>query len=444
VVKDLENTIKQTTTIQPPIAPPVTPPPDSSYGGIQDTGLQFYLVDLTPYGGKKGSPRKVKNIEVDDGSWIRLKATHEKRLSLDITLPVPVSASSIAIVSNLDNAHYVKDDVTTTVLTVYTKSGNHRFEIKAGVHSSEWNRGETGGADHRFPKENHLGDKRWLAVFNLPQGSVITGMRFDHRDTDKKYYHAGAAPGFCLRGITLIRNGISGGFTGSGNTVSTDTQKGNLIFNNGNISGVYNNPTKPTTFTIKQSHVITKIVNYHWNNAKGALPGTIALKDQSGRTYGPWQAKGSPGQGGVPNAYWNVYPNITLPAGTYTVIDSDPSTWAQNGGSGGAGHTQIEGYPVQGNQTTTTPQELNKLMHQQKLLRLSSLTGLMRISTYSSKGRIILVPTIGLLQMKERPLISMFHQGSVLSSLWQAEMVRCLPRAGGSMIPILYLAGFQW
>ena len=39
---------------------------------------QYYHVDLTPYGGKKGSPRKVKEIEVDDGSWVRLKATDEK------------------------------------------------------------------------------------------------------------------------------------------------------------------------------------------------------------------------------------------------------------------------------------------------------------------------------------------------------------------------------
>jgi hypothetical protein len=44
-------------------------------------------------------------------------------------------------------------------------------------------------------------------VFSLPAGSVVTGLRFDHRDTDKKYYHGDAAPGFCLRGITLVRSG---------------------------------------------------------------------------------------------------------------------------------------------------------------------------------------------------------------------------------------------
>jgi len=48
----------------------------------------------------------------------------------------------------------------------------------------------------------------------------------------------------------------------------------------------------------------------------------------------------------VINAYWTVYPNITLPAGTYTVLDSSSATWSQNSSSGGAGHTRIEGYPA--------------------------------------------------------------------------------------------------
>jgi len=117
-----------------------------------------------------------------------------------------------------------------------------------------------------------------------------------------------------------------------------------VIFDNGNIYAVYNNPTRQTTFTIHQPHMITKIVNYHWNNARGVNPGNISLRDSYGRTYGPWQAQGSPGQGGVPNAYWTVYPNMVIPAGTYTVIDSDPYTWAQNSGSQGSGMSKIEGY----------------------------------------------------------------------------------------------------
>ena len=114
----------------------------------------------------------------------------------------------------------------------------------------------------------------------------------------------------------------------------------------GNISGVGNGPTRPTVFTLPAPRVLTLIQNYHWNFAKGATPGTIALRDDKGRTYGPWKAEGSPGQGGVPNAYWTARPMVELPAGTYTVIDSDPGTWAQNSQSGGQGFTRVETLPV--------------------------------------------------------------------------------------------------
>jgi len=117
------------------------------------------------------------------------------------------------------------------------------------------------------------------------------------------------------------------------------------ILNINNIDGVYNKPNQPSTFKIDRPHRIATIINYHWNNARGQAPGTIGLKDQSGKTYGPWQARGNPGQGGVPNAYWEVTPNTVIPAGTYTVLDSDPATWAQNNGSGGRGFSLIKGTP---------------------------------------------------------------------------------------------------
>jgi choice-of-anchor C domain-containing protein len=43
----------------------------------------------------------------------------------------------------------------------------------------------------------------------------------------------------------------------------------------------------------------------------------------------------------VPNANWIATPNVVIPAGTYTVIDSDPSTWSQNSGSGGQGFAAV-------------------------------------------------------------------------------------------------------
>lgn len=117
------------------------------------------------------------------------------------------------------------------------------------------------------------------------------------------------------------------------------------VSNTDNIGGVKNGPTAPTTFTINVPHLITYIRDYHWNNAKGDTPGTIALKDQKGVVYGPWQAKGTDGMGGVKNANWEVYPNVVIPAGTYTIIDSNPATWAQNQESGGRGMGQVKATP---------------------------------------------------------------------------------------------------
>jgi len=83
----------------------------------------------------------------------------------------------------------------------------------------------------------------------------------------------------------------------------------------------------------------------------------VALRDADGRLYGPWRVAGSPGQGGVPNANWTATPNIKLPAGEYTIIDSEPSTWSQNSQSRGRGMAVVKGYLSQERDpaTTTTP-----------------------------------------------------------------------------------------
>jgi hypothetical protein len=113
------------------------------------------------------------------------------------------------------------------------------------------------------------------------------------------------------------------------------------------ISGVQN--YNPTVFTINQSRTITKIGTYHWNNGQGTqAPGTIGLQDQSGKIYGPWQAFGQPGMGGVPNANWiaTIQAGQDLHAGTYKVLDSDPSTWAYNGESDNSGVVSVVGLDV--------------------------------------------------------------------------------------------------
>jgi hypothetical protein len=115
------------------------------------------------------------------------------------------------------------------------------------------------------------------------------------------------------------------------------------IFKVLSIGAAYNGATTPTTFSVSESWLVTYILTYHWNNGQGKTPGTIGLRASDGATYGPWQATGEPGQGGVPDANWVVRPNVVIPPGSYTVIDSDPSTWAQNDETGGAGMSWANG-----------------------------------------------------------------------------------------------------
>ena len=142
--------------------------------------------------------------------------------------------------------------------------------------------------------------------------------------------------------------------TGRDTTAAAPAQ-GRLIFEIGNIGGTSNGPTKASRFTLDAPHMITLIRDYHWNSAQGASPGSIALKGQGGGSHGPWRATGSPGQGGVPNAYWTAYPNIILPTGTYTVVDSDPASWSHNAESNNRGFVRVEGYPVDSGQPSALP-----------------------------------------------------------------------------------------
>jgi hypothetical protein len=94
--------------------------------------------------------------------------------------------------------------------------------------------------------------------------------------------------------------------------------------------------TVPTTFKIDKSWRLTQLMTYHYNGGRGAAPGNIGLRAAAGTTYGPWKATGQPGAAG-PNSAWLVTPNVILPPGTYTVLDSDPGTWSQNSDTQGAG-----------------------------------------------------------------------------------------------------------
>lgn len=115
-----------------------------------------------------------------------------------------------------------------------------------------------------------------------------------------------------------------------------------IIWTNNNIAAVQNGPESDTVIVLEQDSVVTAIMDYHYFN-EGAKPGTIGLIGEDGKEYGPWQATGRKGQGGVENAYWDTFPNIQLKAGEYKVVDSDPETWSQNDESGNAGFTEVRG-----------------------------------------------------------------------------------------------------
>jgi hypothetical protein len=100
------------------------------------------------------------------------------------------------------------------------------------------------------------------------------------------------------------------------------------------------NGGSPTKVTLASKSRMTEIWTYHWNAGAGASPGKITLTAADGTVYGPWQASA------VNKVYWVAKPDIELPAGDYTVTDSDPGTWAQNAGTNGQGHTWAQGTAV--------------------------------------------------------------------------------------------------
>jgi hypothetical protein len=116
------------------------------------------------------------------------------------------------------------------------------------------------------------------------------------------------------------------------------------LFNNTNSGNVSNGATGEVLFITTGPVHVTELVTYHWNNAKGAKPGTITLKQLgTANSYGPFNAQGAPGSNNVQNANWIANVNLSLGIGTYQLIDSDPSTWSQNAQTRGIGFAIIRG-----------------------------------------------------------------------------------------------------
>ncbi len=112
------------------------------------------------------------------------------------------------------------------------------------------------------------------------------------------------------------------------------------VLETGNTLGIRAGGSAPS-FTLDKPATVVVFTTYHYVEGGGPAPGTLSLTGSDGKTYGPWQTKGLEGQGGVANAFWEARPNASLPAGTYTVVDSDPSTWSTNDEAKDIGFTTV-------------------------------------------------------------------------------------------------------
>ena len=116
-----------------------------------------------------------------------------------------------------------------------------------------------------------------------------------------------------------------------------------VLFDTTNSQAVQNGPDAPVRIEVNLPVYIGRLTHYHWNLGRGQTPGLIWLEDGAGTVFGPWQAWGLPGQGGIENVFWRVYPDLLLPPRAYTIHDSDPDTWSHNAASGGSGFVVLEG-----------------------------------------------------------------------------------------------------
>ncbi len=219
--------------------------------------------------------------------------------------------------------------------------------------AGEWNADFNG---YKGPLELTPSGGGWRGRVNLGSGWEEmenlrisgTSITFD-RPSGSQHYEGQLAPGGYAGTFTWggrpyrwsAKRAVQAGPPGTGSGVSTAggvSSAERELFFNGNVGGVSNGGKSPAV-NFSAPVMVTSVTNYHWNGGAGAARGgTIALLHETGTMYGPWPVTV------VTNVYWEVRPNVQLPAGRYQVIDSEPSTWAQNGASQGFGHVRIRGY----------------------------------------------------------------------------------------------------
>jgi hypothetical protein len=124
-----------------------------------------------------------------------------------------------------------------------------------------------------------------------------------------------------------------------------------------NPDAVVSGPKAETLFTIKEPIFLRTLSTYHWNDGRGATPGTMSLTDANGAELGPWRARGEAGQGGAPNVTWVADVNRRLEPGRYVVSTSSNQTWSTNAGIGWRGFYSLDYqlYPEVAQSTPPTP-----------------------------------------------------------------------------------------
>lgn len=81
---------------------------------------------------------------------------------------------------------------------------------------------------------------------------------------------------------------------------------------------------RPALLNLSVSSLVDEIVFDAYNGGKGAVPGTVSIVDETGKSVGTFQACGVTA-GGAANALWVVRPDVVLKPGTYKLVPANVS-----------------------------------------------------------------------------------------------------------------------
>lgn len=137
------------------------------------------------------------------------------------------------------------------------------------------------------------------------------------------------------------------------------------IYSNFNTDPLKNHPSHYKLLNIREDVepvLVQRIRTNHWNNGKGALPGTISVFE-NGVKIGTWQAVGRSAYG-TPNVYWDALVDFILyPGSSYYVSVSDVDSMSYNEASGNCGMFELygirpapEGYVSEKQKSESAPQ----------------------------------------------------------------------------------------